>query len=92
MREIANSEARKCVVHERNCPLPRSIDAFGSGFSCTSFSSLNGESQLNTAAVAEQKGVASVETFSGCVQLIGAGAPKFFILENVPRIDAAADS
>lgn len=35
--------------------------------------------------------IASVETFSGCFNLIGHTAPDWFLLENVPRIDAQAD-
>lgn len=37
------------------------------------------------------KNVPSVETFDGCVKLIGETQPDYFILENVPAIDATTD-
>ncbi|CAK9017024.1 unnamed protein product [Durusdinium trenchii] len=62
-----------------------------SGFSCTSYSSLNNQSHLNLNAVQESKAVASVDTFKGCVGLIRYTRPRLFLLENVPRIDAVEE-
>ena len=58
MKDVG-TDARHCVVHnlprdQGPCPL-RPVDSFGSGFSCTSFSSLNNEASHNTSAVAEGK-------------------------------------
>lgn len=48
---LLDDEKRSCVVHERNCHLRSSIDAFGAGFSCTSYSLLNKDAGKNATAM-----------------------------------------
>lgn len=41
-------------MHDDNCKLPK-VDAFGAGFSCTSYSHLNKDSAKNASAMAKDK-------------------------------------
>ena len=73
-------------MHADACPLPPTL-AYGAGFSCTSFSSLNNDCNSNLTAIANEKKTASADTFRGCLETIGRTRPKLILLENVPRID-----
>ena len=48
---LLDEDARECAVHERPCDLPESVDAFGAGFSCTSYSPLNKDAAKNATAM-----------------------------------------
>ena len=54
IKDIADPEKRKCVIHKTNCNVEK-VDMFVSGFSCTSLSPLNKDSFKNTAAISEGK-------------------------------------
>lgn len=49
------TKKRSCITHNVSCDLPTDIDILMSGFSCTSYSSLNNQSHLNLNAVQESK-------------------------------------
>ena len=63
----ADDEERECVAHGKNCDIEE-IDGYGSGFSCTSYSSLNDSAADNTNAMAEGKD-RGVDLFGGCAFL-----------------------
>ncbi len=48
---LHNDEQRWCVAHKEACSLPGTIDAFGAGFSCTSYSLLNKDATKNATAM-----------------------------------------
>jgi catalase len=48
---LTDDEKRVCVTHESDCALPSNLDAFGAGFSCTSYSMLNADAKHNATAM-----------------------------------------
>lgn len=96
---LMDDEKRSCVVHERNCRLPSSIDAFGAGFSCTSYSLLNKDAGKNATAMEKamrnkedpEGKVASVNTFAACCDVLKTSSPAWALFENVTSIDREVD-
>ena len=49
---LKSDQLRKCAAHSgANCDLPRELDSFGAGFSCTSYSLLNTQATQNASAM-----------------------------------------
>ena len=51
MTALEKDSARRCVVHDCNCDIAPGADAFGAGFSCTSYSALNKDAAKNATAM-----------------------------------------
>ena len=48
---LKDDTKRWCVSHKTACVLPKFIEAFGAGFSCTSYSPLNKDATKNATAM-----------------------------------------
>ena len=51
MTALEKDSTRRCVVHDCNCDIAPGADAFGAGFSCTSYSALNKDAAKNATAM-----------------------------------------
>lgn len=96
---LLDDDARKCVTHQEACSLPLSLDCFGAGFSCTSYSLLNVQAKQNAGAMdrmakhgaAAEGEVQSVSTFQGCIDILDKCKPLWTVFENVESIDREVD-
>ncbi|CAK9118311.1 unnamed protein product, partial [Durusdinium trenchii] len=94
---LKDDAKRKCRVHGQNCELPDRVDAFGAGFSCTSYSMLNKNASENATAMTKSVNqdpsgnVASVTTFHGCLDVLDECSPVWAVFENVESIDREVD-